>query len=305
MLEECVKLREEILGPDYPDTRMAAQALQRCRSTTMVKLDAVSRQQIDSALWSAAAAGNATRVQKMLEAGASPDVERDGFPALCVSAVGGHIDTVALLCGAGAMPDAVVKKAQSDVHGATAMYLAAHGGHAEIIKLLVEAGGIVDVALPQNGCTPLYMAADIGHADAVEVLLAAGADVHRTNASGASCVCAAARSGHSTVLTMLASAGADLDRTMDNGAAPAHLAAMAGQSEVLVTLHTLGADMDKAALVRGQEQTPLQLAQHYGQIAAVDSLEECLAASYHIVLLQARMRAKMQRRKMRQGVDKA
>ena len=177
MFDESAKLREEILGPDFPDTRMAAQALQRCRGTAMVKLDAASRQRVDSALWSAAAAGNATMVRKMLHAGANPDIESNGFPALCVSAISGHADAVQMLCEGGAEPDAVVK-AEGDVCGATAMYLAAHGGHASIIELLVEAGGTVDGAIgPQSGCTPLYMAADTGHTAAVQALLAAGADV--------------------------------------------------------------------------------------------------------------------------------
>ena len=176
MFHESAQLREDILGPDFPDTRMAAQALQRCRGTAMVKLDALSRQRVDSALWSAAAAGNATTVRKMLQAGASPDIESNGFPALCVSAMSGHADAVKMLCEGGAEPDAVVK-VEGDLCGATAMYLAAHGGHASIIELLVAAGGTVDRAFPRSGCTPLYMAADTGHTAAVQALLAAGADV--------------------------------------------------------------------------------------------------------------------------------
>ncbi len=304
MFDECLKLREDILGLDYPETRMAAQALQRCRGTAMVNLDTASRQRVDRALWSAAAAGNAVSVEKLLQAGANPDVESDGFPALCVAAVSGHVDAVMLLCEGGAEPDAVVR-VEGDVCGATAMYLAAIGGNAAIIDLLIEAGGTVDAALPQNGCTPLYMAADNGHADAVQALLEAGADLHRTSATGASCVCAAARSGHSAVLMVLASAGADPDMPMDNGATAAHLAAMAGQSEVLVTLHTLGADVEKVALVRGEEQTPLKLAQQYGHMETAASLKELYHASYHIVMLQARVRGKRRRRELekRSGDD--
>ena len=65
----------------------------------------------------------------------------------------------------------------------------------------------------------------------------------------------------------------------------------------LVTLHSLGADVEKIALVRGEEQTPLQLAQHYGQVEAFDSLQECLASSYLIIMLQARLRGKLCRRR--------
>eukprot|EP01043_Picozoa_sp_COSAG02_P059806 COSAG02_NODE_7686_length_2895_cov_1.799714_1_plen_321_part_00 len=297
VFDECVKLREEILGLDYPDTKMAAQALQRCRGTAIVNLDKAGRERVDSALWSAAAAGNAALVQKMLQAGACPDIESDGFSALCMSAASGHVDTVMLLCERGADPDAVVK-AEGDVCGATAMYLAAIGGNATIINLLIEAGGTVNAVLPQNGCTPLYIAADNGHVDVVRMLLAAGADLHRTSSTGASCVCAAARSGQSAVILVLANAGADLDLPMDNGATPAHLAAMAGQSEVIVTLHTLGADVEKAALVHGEEQTPVKLAQQYGQIETSEILNNLVSVTYHIIRLQARVRGKRRRREL-------
>lgn len=297
VFDECLKLREEILGLDYPDTRMAAQALQRCRDTAMVNLDKASRERVDNALWSAAAAGNASLVEKMLKAGACPDIERDGLSALCIATLNGHVDAVMLLCEGGADPDAVAT-ADGDVCGATAMSLAAIGGNATIIDLLIEAGGTVDAVLPQNGCTPLYMAADNGYVDVVQALLAAGADLHRTSATGASCVCAAARSGQSAVILVLANAGADLDLPMNNGATPAHLAAMAGQSEALVTLHTLGADVEKAVLVRGEEQTPLKLAQQYGQIEASEILNNLVSATYHIVMLQARVRGKRRRREL-------
>ena len=55
--------------------------------------------------------------------------------------------------------------------------------------------------------------------------------------------------------------------------------------------------MEKIAIVRGEEQTPLQLAQHYGQVEAAGSLQDCLASSYLIIMLQARLRGKLRRRR--------
>lgn len=262
-----------------------------------VLLNEAGRQRAEGALWSAAAAGNAAVVGRMLQAGASADVERDGYPALCVATIGGHSDSVAMLCESGASPDATVT-AEGDVCGATSMYLAAHFGYATIVRLLVKAGGDVESVLPQNSCSPLYMAADVGDADTVRALIAAGADLDRKNAAGATAVCIAARNGNADALSVLASAGANLDTTMANGAAPSHLAAMAGQSGSLVVLHTLGADMEKTAVISGQEMTPMRVAAQFGQLEAVVALRECVSITTHIVMLQARIRGIRKRREL-------
>ena len=240
----------------------------------------------------------------MLRAGADPGSACDGFPSLCVATVGGHVEVVALLCDEGADPNQVVQAA-GEVHGATPMYLAAHGGQASIVRLLVKFGGDVETPLPQNSCTPLYMAADIGHVETVRALVAAGADMDRANAGGASAACIAAKNGHSETLAVLASAGANLDATMDNGAGPVHLAALSGQSESLVVLHTLGANVEKAAVVGGQEMTPIALAAQFGQAAAVASLRECISVSNRIVMLQARVRGKRKRIELKKLEEQA
>ena len=249
-------------------------------SGAIVLLDQAAKQRLDAALWSAAASGNTPLVTRMLQAGASGDAERDGFPAVCVATVGGHTECVMALVTAGADPNSTVQ-AVGPVFGATSMYLAAHSGHGNIARILIDASCDIEIPLPANNCSPLYMAAETGHAEIVRSLIAAGAELNRRNAGGASAACIAAKNGRTEALAVLAKAGADLDTTMDNGTAPAHLAAMAGQSEALVALHTLGADMNKITVVGGHEKSPLALAAHYGHTNAVGSLRECLSVRWN------------------------
>ena len=226
----------------------------------IVLLDEAAKQRLDAALWSAAASGNTPLVKRMLQAGGSGDAERDGFPAVCVSTVGGHTECVMALVNAGADPNAVVQ-APGAVFGASPMYLAAHSGHANIARVLIDIDCCdIEASLPANNCSPLYMAAETGHAEIVRSLVAAGADLDKRNAGGASAACIAAKNGRTEALVVLAQAGADLNAAMDNGTAPAHLAAMAGQSEALVALHTLGADMNKVTMIGRHEKSPLALA---------------------------------------------
>lgn len=77
----------------------------------------------------------------------------------------------------------IVRDADVNKPGWTALHYAATGGHTDIMRMLLEHHAYIDAASP-NGSTPLMMAAMYGTAAAVKVLLDAGADVDLKNELG-------------------------------------------------------------------------------------------------------------------------
>src|SRR5262245_37747742 len=125
-------------------------------------------------LHAAAARGQSSVVEALLEAGLEPDqADRVGQTALMRAAAGGHDKVVASLLRLGAAPDL------PDRDGWTAlMFAAAHSsmGSVTAIRDLVRAGAGVDRrAAGLDGKTPLMIAAEKGNELATDELLRAGA----------------------------------------------------------------------------------------------------------------------------------
>jgi ankyrin repeat protein len=92
-----------------------------------------------------------------------------GMTALGVAATRGHAGTVQRLLKAGARPDV------ADATGTTPLAIAARQGRADIVGLLLQARADPDRA-DEMRVTPLHLAAERGHATIVRALLEAGAD---------------------------------------------------------------------------------------------------------------------------------
>jgi ankyrin repeat protein len=101
----------------------------------------------------------------------------------------------------------------------TPLLWAASFGHVAAIAALMKAAARVDVA-SSYGTTPLMGAAQSGQAAAVAALLAAGADVHRVNNGGDTALHLASRWGHFGAARVLLRAGVWADVRNKSGERP-------------------------------------------------------------------------------------
>ena len=136
---------------------------------------------IDGTLHISASKGAVETIERLLNAGANPDVSNSfGYSPLHVAAFAGHTAIVEALLNAGADPNAIPKEASASSRvlqrcgGVTPLHFAASNGHVDIVSALVLAGADANAAA-QNGTTPIYWADKGGHVDATIALLEAGA----------------------------------------------------------------------------------------------------------------------------------
>jgi len=129
-------------------------------------------------LFGAVSVGDGRALDALLAAGAA-FAEDDLALALCYAATSGDVVLVRRLLELGADPDALA------LLDHTALMSAVIGGHLELVDALLGAGAALEVADP-SGLTALAWAArvDPGHARILERLLAAGADPRTRSRSG-------------------------------------------------------------------------------------------------------------------------
>lgn len=160
----------------------------------------------DHALLSAARRGDWVAANRMLKAGASPNV-RDawGDSVLAHAAAAGETETVRALLVAGADPD------RKGASGFTPLGAAALAGHHKVVALLLKAGADVD-AKSANGHVPLIDAVLLDRDEVVGELLRASPDwLHTEREQGRHALSLAAALGHLRVLDRLLAAGFDPD----------------------------------------------------------------------------------------------
>ena len=115
-------------------------------------------------LLAAAMAGNAAKVETLLEQGVDVDARDErGFTALVSATAYGYTDVVRILIEAGATVDA------HGPIGNTPLLIAAQEGHTEIAALLI-ANGADTKARNDHGGTPMAFATGWGHRDIVTQL---------------------------------------------------------------------------------------------------------------------------------------
>jgi ankyrin repeat protein len=154
------------------------------------------------ALFAAIRSGSVAEVERLLEAGASPDtVDADGTPALMAATLFNGTDLVKLLLDRGADPN------RPGVGGTTALMWAVP--HLEKVRLLLARGANVN-AQSGTGRTALLVAASYpGTVDVLQQLLGSGADLRAQDKGGTSALALAIRSSDIAVVRLLVERGLD------------------------------------------------------------------------------------------------
>ncbi|HSJ25460.1 MAG TPA: ankyrin repeat domain-containing protein, partial [Longimicrobiales bacterium] len=220
----------------------------------------------DLRLTRAAATGDAGRIGRLLNEGASPSaVDPWDYPALILAAGGNHDDVAIALLRAGADPDVAAPD------GWTALHFAARDGRSELLAALLQAGAEPTPREPGEVRKPLWLAAFNGNVTAALVLLAAqewsttataeAADgaAARLAATGDGAPSAALRGRLEQMQTMLA--GLDVA----SGAQPTQVAGVLLTRAVDMALDEavsamLAADVDAGAIGPAGGRTPLHAA---------------------------------------------
>ena len=191
----------------------------------------------------AAHAGDASAVDRLLEAGGEVDAEtRHGVTPLALASARGHAAVVEGLLDGGADPN------RASPQGETPLMVAARTGVVDTVEALLRygAGLGVDAREGWRGQTALMWAAAEGHAAIVSPLVAAGADVDARSDGGFTPLAFAVRAGHAAAAEALLKAGADVDLALPDGTSPLHLAVINAHYDVALQLLEHGADATAA-----------------------------------------------------------
>ena len=182
-------------------------------------------------------------VARLLSAGANPNATLpSGETALMTAAFAGNAEAVTALLAAGATVNA-----KENVKGQTALMWAASEGHRDVIRTLLDHEAQVN-ARSMGQFTPLLFAARGGDIELARILLAAGADVNAHAADGSTPLLVATFRGHVDLATALLEAGADPNATAsDSGYTALHWAA--GKAESHETVPYARSDSEWAAQV--------------------------------------------------------
>jgi ankyrin repeat protein len=187
-------------------------------------------------LFTAAACGDAEKVQALLNAGASVDSElRPGWTPLAGAAWNGQITIVKLMLERG------VKQETKD----GALTSAACDGGTELVDLLLDNGANVNArtATDDNGFgdSALILASQRGHLRTVEALLSRGARVNQVNRFGETALMLASLAGHAEIVRVLLQNGANPNARDVDGATA--LIVAANDYDLAKTLVDSGADL--------------------------------------------------------------
>lgn len=187
---------------------------------------------LEELLRQAVAAGDALRVEDLVQDGADVNARLDDWTPLHRASARGHTMIARTLLAAGATVDAVGAADWTPLHRAARM------GHIEVTELLLSSGADVH-AQGVHGWTPLLRAAMAGQAGTGRLLIDAGADVMATNeVHGWTPLHWAAFSGSVELAEALIEAGAQVHYQAHSGTSPLGLATHYGNDEVRALLAT-------------------------------------------------------------------
>lgn len=222
------------------------------------------------ALIEAVESDDLSRVQRLLEEGASPDSRNEkGVPALALAATAKNVAIVKALLAKGADANATTTNAAEELNGIPVVLYAATNGSAEVLQLILHAGANPN-AHDGNGTTPLMAAAYLGNTEMIPVLLAAKADLEARQRKEENALMFAAEGGRYEVARLLLDAGAEVDALGEQKATPLMYAAQGGFDDVIALLVERGADVNRKA---APGLTALDLAKQNKQTRTVWLLE--------------------------------
>ena len=185
---------------------------------------------LQTALWTAAKAGDVSRVDTLLNRGANPNEpvqDREGKHLSLVSAAReGHLAVVQLLLRHGA--DANAGASESWSGGVTPLMAASREARLDVVKALLDAGVQLeskDSAYESGGETALHYAARGGHAAVIRTLVGARAKVNAKAKGGRTPLMVALDEGKPEAASVLLELGADPNSGPADGSGPLWLAA--------------------------------------------------------------------------------
>ncbi len=185
----------------------AAALLRSCKdyAVNALRAQGITPDTYSIALLSAAASGDAARLQLLLTAGATAEtLDANGRSALFLAVDKNYVDCVRLLLTA---PGTDVNT--PNVNNITPLWVSAISGHTECMRLLLTVPEINVNHADEDGETALYWAAQQGHKDCVRMLLAMpGINVNCAASNGATPLKRATANGHRECANMLRAAGA-------------------------------------------------------------------------------------------------
>ena len=114
----------------------------------------------------------------------------------------------------------------------TALHHSAYGRHGAVSSMLLDAGAAVDET-DEAGHTPLILAADLGSVGVVAALLERGANVNYCTPVGKMALSCAAFRGYVDVFKVLVCAGADPVKEAGLGMIPLEMASCEGHAEIV------------------------------------------------------------------------
>lgn len=191
------------------------------------KIDVQGYEKNRQPIHQAALYGQVEVARVLLDAGASPTPENDGFddsePSPFLLACGsGNVELVNLFLDRGA-------DVQMVSGGKSALHFAAEEGVVQVGQILVDKGSDVNVRDSEDvGWPPLMVAAHDGHLAFVEFLIKNNADIDAEEEEGATSLWIAAQQGHADIVKCLLEAGAKHLPTRPSGLRPIHRAAQNG-----------------------------------------------------------------------------
>jgi|GEM_PF-5417786 len=208
-----------------------------------------------SLLARAAYRGHEDIAEKLLEAGASVDLEDDNaITPLYQASSAGHLAIVRLF----------IPKSRdinhSDVRGVTALHIAVKKGQTAVVQELCLSPILqVNKQTKEERETALWIACSQGHLSTVEILLHQGAAVDIPDNHGVTPLLISSYYGYPGIVRLLLAKGAEVNRPRDNGISPLIVASYQGHEEVVRILVEAGADI----MYRSGEQLGGGTAYHY------------------------------------------
>lgn len=202
----------------------------------------------ETPLHAAAAAGSASAVRMLLEAGADARVRRDNGDTPLHRAATGEIAELLFLASRDVTADQHNEFRQTPLHCAQ---------EREVTAVLLRCGASLS-ALDYRGSTPLH------HAGAAKarVLLNAGADIEARDDQGQTPLHRAVWDGDTELVALLLAEGADPVVRDHGGSSPIHLACSRGPQEIRILLAAAGGSLAEPAsptIVVGSAQSELHI----------------------------------------------
>jgi len=193
----------------------------------------------------AAETNNLVAANRLIEAGADPNVQDDrsaartlkAYNPLSYAAALGHCQMVELLCKKGACVD------QQDYRGRSALSYAAQHASEAVVRVLLEHGSTVDSHDSANR-TPVCYAAGAGSAEVVSALVDHGADVNQADSRQVTPLLLAARAGSQHTISLLIAKGAKVNLKCSDSDTPLSRAVEARLIDSVRLLLRMGAEVD-------------------------------------------------------------